>query len=252
MIEALSGYYILFTVIFTFAFTFLQDKYADVLISHISKYRFSRYSSKMVNAALSLYSKSDIETNCKWLRIVLLLLVMFCALLAYIKIPILDILSPTIFSIFLIIISPNLFKDSLDRLLRFSNKDVFFVMTMTLMYILLLDSDLLLSQRLHDYNTIMKYIIPAVTILITVKVVPVIVSGFVLTIIKCTKLFAMILLKHENPLQYIAKYVLITISSYFISLVASLFIVWAKCAIIEGYSNYINTILLLQPITPTN
>lgn len=125
MIEALSGYYILFTVIFTFAFTFLQDKYADVLISHISKYRFSRYSSKMVNTALSLYSKSDIETNCKWLRIVLLLLVMFCALLAYIKIPILDILSPAIFSIFLITISPNLFKDSLDRLLRFSNKDVF-------------------------------------------------------------------------------------------------------------------------------
>lgn len=251
MIEALSGYYILFTAIFTFAFTFLQDKYADVLISHISKYRFSRWSSKMVNAALSLYSKSDIETNCKWLRLFLLLLVIFCALLAYIKIPIPD-LSPAIFIIFLIIISPKLLKDSLDRLLRFSNKDVFFVMTMTLMYILLLDSDLLLSQRLHDHNAIVKYIIPAVTILITLKAVPVIVSGFVLTIIKCTKLFAMTLLKHENHLQYIAKYVLITISSSFISLVASLFIVWAKCAIIEVYNNYMNTILLLQPITPTN
>lgn len=233
MIEAFEEYYILFTIIFAFIFTFLQEGCIDKLISHLSGSRSAKFGN-WFNASLSSYSRSSIKNNCKWLRLILVLLIIIGSLCAYINLSVINYFIPAIILIFLIIISPELLEKSAKQLLAIRTSEIIAVVILTVLNILYHKPNLLYFPEIQSEEEVLQYMLPVIKIILMVKAIPFIIAIVVISLVQCSKIFTMILLKHDNPSKYIAKYVLSVGSSYLLSLGVTKLIIWGKPIILES------------------
>lgn len=237
MIEAFEEYYILFTVIFTFVFTFLQEGCIDKLISHLSGPRSAKLG-HWFNASLSAYSRSSIENNCKWLRLILVLLIIIGSLCSYISSLAFNYFIPAIIFILLIIISPTLLEKSAKQLFAIRTSEIIFILVLTALNIWYNKANLLYFFEIQPEEEVLQYMLPALKIVFMVKVIPLIIAIIIISLVQCSKMFTMMLLKHDNPSNYTVKYVLSVGSSYMLSLGVTKLIIWGKPIILESIHDF--------------
>lgn len=244
MTEVLEDYSVLFSIIFTFAFAFLQEEYINKVISRISGPRSAKCS-KWFNSLLYSYSRSEIENDCQWLRGVLLLLILIGSLCSCINSSTFDYFIPIIIFISLVIISPDLLQKSVKQLFSFRTSEVIVIALLTGLNILYHKPNYVYFPEMLQEEEIIQYMFPVVITILIVKAIPFVISVIILSLVKCFKMFAMILLKHNNPSRYIVKYVLMASTSYLLSLGAIMLFSWGKPVITKSIYTFLHSYLTL-------
>lgn len=245
MIEAFNGYYALFTILFTFMFVFLQEETIDKMFSLISGPKCTKCSKWFTNI-LYRYSQSRKESNFKWLRIILSLLILlypfFTWAFSY------DLTGYYIFAIIiiaLILASPHLLELTWKYLFWPSSIEMFIISVLTALNIYYHKPDYLFNPGLLQENEAVQYLVPLFMAAFLIKGISLCVFFIFNSFIECSKYFTKILLKHNNPSKYIAKYTLTASSSYLLALLGGKLITWGEIAIVDAFNYFTHTYLML-------
>lgn len=246
MIEAFNSYYALFTILFTFIFVFLQEEAIDKIISLISGPKCTQFGKWINNKVLYKYSQSTRKSNFKWLRIILSLLIFLCPLFTltfsyyFISCYILGIII-----IILILASPSLIKLTCKNLIFPSPTELIIIIILTALNIVYHKPEYLFEHEVLQEKDIVPYLVPMFMISFLVKAISLLIFLTINSLISCSKYFTKLLLKHNNPSKYIAKYVLTASSSFFLALLGTKLITWGKIALLDIFNNFMHTYLML-------
>lgn len=245
MIEAFNGYCVLFTILFTFIFVFLQECAIDKVFSLISGPKCTKCA-KWLNNTLYRYSLSTEESNFKCLRIALavlfLLFPFFTLAFGY------NLTGYYIFAIIiiaLILASPHLLEFTWKHLFWLSPTEILIISVLTALNIYYHKPGYLLNPGLLQENEVAQFLVPLFMAVLLIKGISLCVFFILNSLLTCSKYFTKILLKHNNPSKYIAKYTLTVSSSYLLTLLGTKLIVWGKIAIIDAFNYFTHTYLML-------
>lgn len=245
MIEAFNGYYVLFAILFTFIFVFLQECGIDKVLSLISGPKCAQCG-KWLNNALYRYSLSTEESNFKCLRITLALLLLlfpfFTLAFSY------NLTGYYIFPIIiiaLILASPHLLEFTWKHLFRPSPIELFIISVLTALNIYYHKPSYLFNPELLQENEVAQYLVPLFMTALLIKGISLCVFFIFNSFIKCSKYFTKILLTHNNPSKYIAKYTLTVSSGYLLTLLGTKLIIWGKIVIVDAFNYFTHTYLML-------
>lgn len=89
MTEAFNLYCLFLSAIFTFLLYTSEEKFVDSFIQNISTNKWNKVN-KWYTKSLLLYCQSDIDTNCRYLRLSLIPLIILMALFSHLNITLLD------------------------------------------------------------------------------------------------------------------------------------------------------------------
>lgn len=244
MTEAFNGYYTLFTIVFTFMFVFLQEKTIDKIISLISGPKCAIVA-KWLNERIYEYSQSTKERNLKWLRIILSVLLALFPLFTLAFSHLIIWYTLIVVIIVLMIASPNLVKLTCKHLFVPSPTEFIIIIILTALNIVYHKPEYLFNNEILQEKDILPYLVPLFITFFLVKIISLLIFATTNSLIDCSKYFTKILLKHDNPSKYIAKYVLTASSSYFLTLLGTKLIVWGKIVLVDTYDYFIHTYLML-------
>ena len=247
MFDIFGGNFLLFSILFTFCFTFFVDKLSDCVASFFlpKEGLANNWCKKM----LILYSQSSAKSNSIWLFVVCVILAFIIDILNNLKLPQASIFTSLMFGLFVFMLAPSLRKDFFNLLKKVTP---FVVMSIIGGYVLL-------SSDTPDlkYKWILVLSIAYFVSIIFFSILGGFIWGFTITqLIKFSKIFTKILLKNEDPSKYILKYILKSIISYVCAIGGSMFLICIKSLLVkyvdfftsEIYQFIISkTSLLLQP-----
>lgn len=227
MIDALKDYYILFTIIFTFVFTFLQEKCIDKIMPYFSGPRSTKFS-KWFNSLLYSYSRSSIESDTKWLRLLFITLIIVSSLCSFMISSTTDYFMPAIVFIFIVLTTPAMLEKTANQLFTISTFEIITIMILTIINIIYHKPNLLYFSEVQSEEEIFQYMLPIIEIILIVKVILFAIPFVITLLYKLSKIFTAILVRHDNPSKYIIKYILIAGSSYLLSIGSTMLIAWGE------------------------
>lgn len=110
---------------------------------------------------------------------------------------------------------PSLIKLTCKNLIIPSPTEFIIIIILTALNIVYHKPEYLFEHEVLQEKDIVPYLVPMFMISFLVKAISLLIFLTINSLISCSKYFTKLLLKHNNPSKYIAKYVLTASSSFF-------------------------------------
>lgn len=235
MDEVISGYQCFFGLVYAFVFAVLYETYADKVLSFISKSKLEKWNESFRNILIR-YSESDIKTNYRWLRIILLSLIGIGGLFAYLEFNIGTLyISVPIVIISSLLMSEKAFNSLCKHLFMFNSWIVCIMMIVVFGLIFYRHPECFLYGI--DDDMIIRYTAGFIIGFVPLILISIVLFGLIYAIIPCSKRFTKLLIKKERVAEYCLTYISIASLTILIS-VAAKYLWLTICVSFQEYRTF--------------